>query len=98
LEGIPVAYFVHPLHDFVRSEYGIVLPLAQKTCCIAAHSASAQVITTASATGSVAPEVVSNFGATCPTAVQLMIGSGGMFLISGLKLSCAALTNIREGL
>ena len=55
-------------------------------------------MTTALATGSVLPELVSNFGATRPTALQSTTGSGGMFVISGLKLSCASLTKSRDGL
>jgi hypothetical protein len=73
-------------------------PPAQKTCSIAAHSASAQVITIASDAGSVLEELLISFGAVCPTWLKSIAGSAGVFFIVGEKLFCAVVANIREGL
>ena len=44
--------------------------LAQKTCCMAAHSASAQVITIASAFGRLVEVLLSSLGAALAYALQ----------------------------
>jgi hypothetical protein len=55
----------------------MVLPLPQNTCCIAAHSASAQVMMTAEAFGKFPCDVAGNPGAVFPTAAKFTAGSGG---------------------
>ena len=76
----------------------MLFPLPQKTCCRAAHSALAQVMTIASAAGSVLDEWLISCGATCPAWPQSMAGRSGVFLIVGSKLLCSAEANSRAGL
>src|SRR5580658_348558 len=60
----------------------MLVPLLQNTCTNAAHSASAQVMTTVSAFGSCAG-VLSNCGACFPTAAQFTAGKSGVLLMDG---------------
>src|ERR1700733_11649735 len=60
----------------------MLVALLQNTCTSAAHSASAHVMTTASAFGSCAG-VFSNCGACFPTAAQFTTGKPGVLLIDG---------------
>jgi len=76
----------------------MVLPLAQKTCCKAAHSASAQVSTIASAAGRLLEAVPSRVGAIWPILLQSMMGSAGVFAMVGAKPRWLADANSRAGL
>src|SRR5580658_2440253 len=60
----------------------MLVALLQNTCTSAAHSASAQVITTASAVGSCVG-VASSCGAGFPTAAQFTTGKSGVLLMDG---------------
>jgi hypothetical protein len=55
----------------------MAVPLEQKTCSMAAHSALAQVMTTALAFGSFPAGVFSRLGACCPTWPQFIAGKAG---------------------
>jgi hypothetical protein len=65
---------------------------------MAAHSASAQVITIASAVGRVVDVLCSSVGAASPTALKSIAGNAGVLLIFGEKLVCLAEVNRRAGL
>src|SRR5580658_5071328 len=68
----------------------MVALLAQNTCCRAAHSALAQVMTTADAFGSFPEGVASRVGAVFPTVAKFTTGSAGPFVIEKLADSLAA--------
>src|ERR1700722_18485384 len=68
----------------------MLLPPAQKTCCIAAHSASAQVMTTADALGSCPAGVAGSTGAAFPTTAKLTGGNGGAPAIAKAEAAVAS--------
>jgi hypothetical protein len=67
----------------------LVFP-AQNTCCSAAHSALAQVMTTADAFGSCPAGVAGSTGAAFPTAAKLTGGNGGGSAIAKLEAAVAS--------
>src|SRR5271163_1659148 len=66
----------------------------QKTCCSAAHSASAHVMTTVEAFGNSPAEGGSRLGACLPTTPYFTTGNGGPCAIPGLKLDSVAACSV----